>query len=338
MKILVADDEPISRHLLERFLRKWQYEVLVACDGSEAWQALEREDAPRLVILDWVMPGMDGAEICRKVRQQTDRPYTYILLLTGKSKKQDLVEGLEAGADDYLPKPFDKEELRVRLRAGRRILELQEQLIAGREGQKFQATHDALTGLWNRAGILEILEKEVARARRQSSPLSIVLADLDHFKRINDTYGHLAGDAVLREAAQRMRASVRSYDSVGRYGGEEFLIALPGSSTVNQAERIRASVGANPVDTPEAPITVTLSLGVAVWQEDGKATVDTLLRPADAALYRAKKAGRNRVELATAAEVLGEGGQEAERPNGLGGQSGMRGRGHSGVVPRTSRR
>jgi len=307
MKILIADDEPIVRYLLELFLRKWNYDVVVAADGEQAWQALKGENAPRLAILDWMMPGMDGVEICREVRKQAGQPYTYILLVTTKAQKQDIIEGLEAGADDYLAKPFESEELRVRLRAGRRILELQEQLIAAREVQQFQATHDSLTGLWNRVGILEILQKELARARREAGSVGVVLADLDHFKRVNDTYGHLAGDAALRETAQRMRNSVRAYDSVGRYGGEEFLIILPGCHppAVNQAERIRACVSAAPIDTPESPVTVTLSMGVANYEALQQPDMDTLLRAADAALYRAKNAGRNRVELATAAEFPG---------------------------------
>ncbi len=308
MKILIADDEPIVRYLLELFLRKWSYDVVVAADGGQAWEALKGENAPRLAILDWMMPGMDGVEICRQVRKQAGQPYTYILLVTTKAQKQDIIEGLEAGADDYLTKPFESEELRVRLRAGRRILELQEQLVATREALEFKATHDALTGLWNHAEILETLKKELARARREEAPVGVVLADLDNFKRVNDTYGHLAGDAALRETAQRMRNSVRAYDSLGRYGGEEFLIILPGCHppAVKQAERIRACVSAAPIDTPESPVTVTLSMGVANYEGMQQPDMDTLLRAADAALYRAKNAGRNRVELATSAEFSAE--------------------------------
>ena len=299
MKILVADDDAVSRRLLEVTLKKWGYDVVVAEDGDKAWDALQREDAPQLAILDWVMPGMDGPEICRQVRTFGDQRYIYLLLLTAKSEKEDLVKGMEAGADDFLSKPFDAQELRARLRAGIRILELQETL-------RVQAMHDSLTGLWNRAATFDFLRRELSRARRQRAPVSIVMADIDHFKRINDTHGHLAGDVVLREVAQRLSFSVRGYDVTGRFGGEEFLIVLPGctiQNAVDKAESLRACINQEPVDTPEGPIPVTLSLGVAVRDGAVKVDPDSLLRAADAALYRAKSGGRDRVELAAAEEL-----------------------------------
>jgi len=246
MRVLIADDSAVSRHLLEGTLRRWKYEVSVACDGSEAWAMLEQPDAPALAILDWMMPGLTGLDICRLVRKQNREPYTYILLLTSKSLKEDVVEGLEAGADDYVTKPFDQNELNVRLRAGRRIVELQAELLKAREELREQATHDSLTRIWNRPAILEILRREMGRASREAVPLSVVMVDLDHFKVINDTHGHVAGDAVLREAVRRMHASMRSYDAAGRYGGEEFLIVLPRcdrDSSCKQAERLRAEIG-----------------------------------------------------------------------------------------------
>jgi two-component system cell cycle response regulator len=299
VKILVADDDAVSRRLLEVTLKKWGYDVVVAEDGDKAWEVLQREDAPQLAILDWVMPGMDGPEICREVRTFGDQRYIYLLLLTAKSEKEDLVKGMEAGADDFLSKPFDAQELRARLRAGIRILELQETL-------RVQAMHDSLTGLWNRAATLDFLRRELNRGKRQGTPVTVVMADIDHFKRINDTHGHLAGDVVLREVAQRLSSSVRGYDVTGRFGGEEFLIVLPGCTiqdAVDKAESLRACINQEPVDTPEGPIPVTLSLGVAVRDGAVKVDPDSLLRAADAALYRAKSGGRDRVELAAAEEL-----------------------------------
>src|SRR5712691_10640744 len=251
MRILIADDSIVSRHLLDATLRKWGYEVVVACDGAEAWNALQGEDAPKLAILDWVMPGLTGLDVCRNVRADgKDKDiYTYILLLTSKSLREDLIEGMEAGADDYLTKPFDQHELKVRLRAGTRIIELQRELVGAREALREQATKDFLTRIWNRSSILDILGRELARGSRENRPVGVVLADLDHFKLVNDTYGHFAGDAVLREFARRMRSSICSYDAIGRYGGEEFLIVLPGCDadvTGKQAERMRLALASEP--------------------------------------------------------------------------------------------
>jgi PleD family two-component response regulator len=234
--------------LLDATLRKWGYEVVVACDGVEAWKVLSEDDAPRLAILDWVMPGMTGPEVCRNVRElaRDKENYTYILLLTSKSLKEDLIEGLEAGADDYITKPFDQHELKVRLRAGTRIIDLQRELIEAREELRDQATRDFLTRIWNRSSVLDTLHRELDRGKRDNKPVGVVLADLDHFKLVNDTYGHFAGDAVLREFARRMQISMRSYDTIGRYGGEEFLIILPGCDqpcTSGQAERLSVVYG-----------------------------------------------------------------------------------------------
>src|SRR5580693_8776454 len=209
MRILIADDSIVSRHLLDATLRKWGYEVVAACDGVEAWNILQAPDAPSLAILDWVMPGMTGPEVCRKVREYTKdskerENYTYILLLTSKSLKEDLIEGMESGADDYITKPFDQHELKVRLRAGTRLVELQAELFTAREALREQATKDWLTKLWNRSSIFDILTRELARSERDVCPVSVALLDLDHFKSINDTQGHHAGDIVLRDTASRM--------------------------------------------------------------------------------------------------------------------------------------
>jgi len=298
MKVLIADDEAISRRLLESLLRRWGYDVVVANDGLEASRILQLPGAPKLVVFDWMMPGLDGAQLCREVRERKQDPYTYILLLTGKRAKGDVIEGLEAGADDYITKPFEPQELKVRMRTGKRILCLQDQLIAAREALRDMAMHDSLTGLCNRAAILESLVAEVSRVQRQGSSLGIVLADLDNFKTINDTYGHHVGDEVLRQTANVLERSTRPYDCVGRQGGEEFLIILPGCNEMNaasQAERLRASVGQLSIDTPNGPARVTLSMGVTVFEQGAETAPDVLLRTADEALYRAKNAGRNQV-------------------------------------------
>jgi two-component system cell cycle response regulator len=299
LRILVAEDNPIFQSVLRSMLTKWGYDALVVHNGLEAWQVVQGPDAPRLAILDWMMPGMDGVEVCRHVRAEVREPYIYLLLLTARTAAQDLVEGMDAGADDYLTKPFNAHELRVRLRAGRRIIELQEQLLLTREALRLQATQDGLTGLLNRMAILEALKNELARADREPKPIATLMVDLDHFKQVNDTYGHLAGDAVLREAACRMKGAVRSYDAVGRYGGEEFLIVLPGcegSDAQAHAERIRQAIAGAPFPIFHGQaLRVTCSIGVSCRRSPAPSETDTLIRDADLALYQAKNAGRDQV-------------------------------------------
>ena len=308
MKVLIADDELVALRLLESSLRRWGYDVIVANDGYEAYQILLSPDAPKLAVLDWMMPGVDGTQLCHDIRQNKPEPYTYILLLTGKHAQDDIIAGLDAGADDYVTKPFAPAELKVRLRTGKRILYLQEQLINAREALRDQASHDQLTGLWNRAAILDILENELGRAQRQDASFAVAMADLDHFKQINDSFGHPTGDEVLRAAAKAMRESVRRYDSIGRYGGEEFLIVLPGcdrSNAIAHAERMRAAIARIAVQTPSGTVRATMSLGVAVADKDSAADAFALIQAADVALYRAKHDGRNRSEIAIPAAPAG---------------------------------
>jgi len=300
MRILIAEDDTVTRKLLEAHLAKWGHEVVVCSDGGQAWQVLCGEDPPKLVVLDWMMPEMDGVTLCSEIRKREKQPYTYVILLTSKSLKEDVVAGLEAGADDYIIKPFDVHELNVRIRAGTRIVRLQEDLISALRASEFQASHDALTGLWNRRAILEKIQQELDRSGRDGSNLGLVICDVDHFKQVNDNYGHLAGDAVLRELAKRIDSSLRSYDSVGRYGGEEFIILIPssdGAGAAELAERLRASIADPPMQTNEGEFRCTMSFGATALNERQDFDLNSLIKEADEALLMAKNRGRNRVEL-----------------------------------------
>ncbi|HEX3726159.1 MAG TPA: diguanylate cyclase [Pirellulales bacterium] len=303
MKVLIADDEILIRGLLEKSLRQWGYEVVVARDGIEAARILEAADAPQLVLLDWLMPGLDGLELCRRVRAHDRERYTYIVILTAKCNKDDLVNGFEAGADDYIIKPFDAQELQLRLRTGERILRLQTQLIQARDELRNQGMRDPLTRLWNCNAILDILGQELDQARRQQTSVGVILLDLDYFKRVNDTYGHLIGNTVLCELAGVMVNATRPYDAVGRQGGEEFLIVLPGCDqhgALSQAEQMRMTISRMTVNTDAGPVRMTASLGVAVAGPSEVTDITALLREADDAMYRAKRRGRNCIESSNA--------------------------------------
>jgi two-component system, cell cycle response regulator len=306
MKMLIADDDPVWRRMIEAMVKQWGDEPVVVADGDQAWSALQGDDRPSMAILDWLMPGLDGLEICRRLRETGASPYVYVLLLTAKDSKADLVQAFEAGADDFIKKPFDPEELRARLRAATRMLDLQAALLKAQDDLRILATRDALTGLFNRRAILDMLDRELARAQRESSCLAVLVADVDHFKVVNDTYGHGAGDAVLRQVSERMLGSVRTYDSVGRYGGEELLLVLPHceeAEALGTAERTRASIEAAPCRDGEQEIPVRVSIGLATSRTLGVFDAKALIYAADAALYRAKNGGRNRCERATARDL-----------------------------------
>ena len=302
MRVLIAEDDPVTLRELEVLLAQWGYEPITCSNGEAAWQILCRDDPPPMAVIDWIMPGIDGVKLCQQVREQRSEPYTYIILLTVKDRKEDVIQGLEAGADDYVTKPFNALELRARLNTGRRIVELQRELIAAREELRMQATHDWLTGLWNRKAVLDILERELNRATRKETSVAVIMVDLDKFKPVNDTYGHLAGDSVLREAARRMRSAVRAYDAVGRFGGDEFLIVLSEcdeSSALRLAERLNI-VLSEPFPLPNSDVCLHLggSFGVATAFGISNTTADELIRAADAALYRAKNSKTERIALA----------------------------------------
>ncbi len=304
--VLIAEDDPIFRRVLQSWFTRWDYQVTAVENGLDAWEILQKDDAPQLAMLDWIMPGLDGIELCRRIRGGDNGAYRYVILLTAKDHKEDVVAGLEAGADDYLTKPFDVEELRARVRAGKRILDLQAALIRAQSASQFEAAHDGLTAIWNRSAILDLLIGEMERSRRNRDSMGIIMADIDFFKNVNDSHGHLVGDAVLREVGHRLQSGLRSYDSVGRYGGEEFLIVVPGCDALNlqvTAERLRRRVADQPIDTTAGPIPITLSLGLAATQitVSGLIGREALLHDADQALYAAKAGGRNRVEIAPVA-------------------------------------
>jgi two-component system cell cycle response regulator len=295
-RILVAEDDPIMRTILETWLLDWGYNVVMAEDGAKAWKLLQQVKPPDLIIVDWMMPEMDGPELCRRIRSSKRERYQYVLLATSKNDRKDVVAGFDAGADDYLTKPFDKDELRARLRVARRILTLQHNLIRAQEELRFQADHDVLTGIWNRGALLQLLNREIERSARTQAATAVMMVDLDHFKKVNDTYGHLAGDAVLKETTLRMTRAVRLYDLVGRFGGEEFVLVLPDcdvDQVLTTAERIRFAIAAEPVRALGAEIPVTASIGATV-ASSATISATELLATADTALYQAKNAGRNR--------------------------------------------
>jgi two-component system, cell cycle response regulator len=314
VRILIADDDPVPTRLLEATLTRLGHEVLVTDNGTDALAALVQPNAPRMAILDWMMPGLDGLAVCRAVREQISH-YVYVLLLTSRSGREDVAAGLGAEADDFLTKPFDVNELQARVRSGERVLQLQEKLLAAQEALRHEATHDHLTQIWNRGRILDHLGQELARARTGRTRLTTAVADLDHFKHINDTYGHGAGDRVLRDAAIRLQSVLRKGDSVGRYGGEEFLLVLPSCDRVGAfaiAERARLAFERPFALNAQSTIQVTLSLGFASTHPGGGDGA-LLIQAADRALYQAKALGRNRVEVGTIESTLTDA-DEGNRP------------------------
>jgi diguanylate cyclase (GGDEF)-like protein len=302
MKILIADDGPVSLRMMERTLQQSGYEVVTVPDGRQAARELCQPDGPRLALIDWMMPQLDGPGVCRQVRATREGAYVYIVLLTAKQSSEDIVEGLKAGADDYLTKPCHPAELQARLHTGRRILQLEDKLVEAREQMRFKATHDSLTSLWDRGAVLTLLRSELSRSQRERTPVSLLLCDLDHFKQINDSHGHLIGDEVLQEVSKRLVDSVRLHDAVGRYGGEEFLIVLSGcaaDSLRDRAEHVRRSIGSQPILTQSGPISISLSIGATTIEDaDPALPIEPFLKQADDALYRAKAVGRNQVVYA----------------------------------------
>jgi len=301
--VLVAEDNPVSRKLLEKALHKAGYEVVAVENGRVALDYLKKTFCP-IVLTDWMMPEMDGPDLCRAIRASEFQGYVFVILLTAKDSKTDIIEGLEAGADDYLTKPFNPAELMARLNTGKRILELERSLRKANEEIRQLSITDPLTGAFNRGYLNDHLPQELKRTLRYGRSLSLILCDIDHFKTVNDNYGHQAGDMVLKDFSRRLMGSVRKdLDWVARYGGEEFLIVLPetdlsGASLVG--ERIRKAVERAPIELQSNLIRITASFGVtSIESIDNKADdfCDDLIKRADDMLYLAKSEGRNRVKV-----------------------------------------
>jgi two-component system chemotaxis response regulator CheY len=291
MRILIVEDDPISRRVLEANLIEWGYDVMTVSDGEAAMEILGQPESPSLVISDWMMPRMDGLTLCRTIRGMATTDYIYFIILTARGEKKDIIEGLEAGADDFLTKPFNQEELKYRTRIGERILNLERRI-------KELANTDPLTGMLNRRAFMERMAQEMSRARREAKPLSLVLTDIDHFKRVNDTYGHQAGDRVLLRLARAVSDAVRTEDVVARYGGEEFVVILRNidvAGAVILAERLRQLVEQLEVEHEGRRLRVTASFGCACLDCCVERTGQTLIATADMRLFEAKRAGRNRV-------------------------------------------
>jgi two-component system cell cycle response regulator len=299
MKILIAEDDLISCRILEKNLGNWGYEVVLAKSGEEAWVALKDEDL-RMAILDWMMPGMKGVEICKKLRHRKRSRYTYIILLSAKDRKQDIIAGLSSGADDYMTKPVNFLELKARLQTGKRIVDLEDKLLLIQSQLKDIASRDSLTKLWNRAEIIKFLREELDRSGRESKPVGVIMADVDYFKKINDVFGHDIGDVALLQIVSRITRKVRTSDKVGRYGGDEIIIILPNCAQTEMkkvAERLRFSVARRGIKTQLDTIPLTISLGGACSDNIPQPTAEKLIKASDKALLDAKNQGRNCVVM-----------------------------------------
>lgn len=291
MKVLIAEDDPVSRRLLESFLHEWGYEVVITADGGAAWEAMLNPDAPNLVISDWMMPNMTGIELCTHIRAMKKSRYTYFIVLTTKAEKQDVIEGLQAGADDFLIKPFDQNELRYRLKIGERIIRLEHRILE-------LANTDALTGMLNRRAFMERVEHEIQRSLRENTSFALIMVDIDYFKKINDRFGHQAGDLVLQKFSERLTESSRPYDIVARYGGEEFIVCVPGADGFEAeliAKRLRQKVEEMKIILPDYSrgVRITASFGTTSLLLESDDCLSLIIKRADEALYRAKAQGRN---------------------------------------------
>ena len=300
--VLIVEDNPASRKLLEKFLVKAGYSVTSVDNGRKALEMFREKFFP-FIITDWKMPEMDGLELCNTIRESVFSGYVYIILLTGMDSRDDVITGLEAGVDDYLTKPFNQAELIARLSTGTRILELEKSLKKANEEIKQLSVTDSLTGCYNRGYIIEHLPREIAKAKRYRRPLSLILCDIDHFKRVNDTCGHQTGDRVLQEFVRWITESIRSdVDWLARYGGEEFLVVLPETDVAETnilAERLRGVTAQRVIETEGKEIHLTASFGVTGYDpnlHEGTILPDALIAKADTLLYRAKHEGRNRVK------------------------------------------
>jgi diguanylate cyclase (GGDEF)-like protein len=305
VKLLIADDDRTTRSILNVLTAKWGYQPVLAEDGEQAIAMMQAQDPPRLLLLDWEMPGIDGLTVCRRLRNIETQDPPFIILLTVRHDSHDVVAGLDAGANDYVAKPFDREELRARLKVGRRMLDLQSQLQTTQHKLNLSSTHDTLTGLLNRDTLLAELKRELARARREHTHLCLGLCDIDEFRRINDGYGHLAGDAVLRALAMHLRQTLRPYDRIARYGGEEFLIMTSGlpEDCHKMLERVRISIESTRFEFQNLAMPLALSIGGVCFRPDIDGyDIKELLGLAGEALAQAKAQGANQTVVKHASE------------------------------------
>lgn len=298
-RILLVDDEPTQRLIMARLLKRAGYEVETAGNGREALGKLETGEF-QLMITDWEMPEMDGIALCSAVRALQNKAYVYIILLTARDAIEHVVTGLQAGADDYLTKPVIEPELMARLNTGKRIVTLERSLRAANEENRRLSITDPLTGAYNRRYLMEQLPREIDRAARYGRQLSVVMCDVDYFKKINDTHGHHIGDEVLKWFVANLNKTVRGSDWVARYGGEEFVVVLPETNVASSAiaaEHLRAQVAAEPFCAGETSFAVTASFGASGWKAivPGGSTLDALMAKCDAGVYASKAAGRNKV-------------------------------------------
>ncbi|MFW1677374.1 diguanylate cyclase [Pontibacter sp. JAM-7] len=296
MKLLIADDDATSRTMLMMLSRQWGFDPVMAEDGLTAWRAMQVEEAPSMLLLDWEMPGLNGIELCQKIRAKFIDSPPYIILLTSRNRVEDVVAGLDQGANDYIAKPFENAELHARIRVGQRLLQMQSELHAAYANLEYRASHDDLTGLYNRRAIYDGVGVEQARAARQDEAFCIALCDVDFFKQVNDTHGHAAGDQVLIEVANRLCDTLRPYDLIGRYGGEEFMIVLSTSRSqiCSLFERLRNHIASVPFRVDGVSLNITVSTGICIIDpHQSSLSVDELVALADKALYKAKSDGRN---------------------------------------------
>jgi two-component system chemotaxis response regulator CheY len=298
MKILIADDDFISSKALETNLKEWGYDVVSARDGNQAWELVKTNDI-RLAILDWNMPGIDGIELSYRIRNENlkeDSKYTYIILLTGRGGQDDIIQGLSTGADDYMTKPYSFVELKYRVQNGERIIKNEDKRIR-------LASLDNLTKLWNRNKIFDFLDSELKRGERENTPTGVVMIDIDHFKRINDRYGHLIGDEVLVEVADRLKNAIRPYDRIGRYGGDEIFVVLPNCGNKEAriiAKRLYDSIAKEKIATEVGSLKINISIGCVSNEKFLQVSKMELIQASDTALLSAKKKGRDRIILSRA--------------------------------------
>ncbi|MFT6552460.1 MAG: diguanylate cyclase (GGDEF)-like protein [Zhongshania marina] len=292
MDVLIVDDDAITRFALSAAVEEWGFVPVLAENADQALKTLATETTPHLLIIDWSMPGMSGPDLCKTIRKREDGQFFYILMLTGKEGNEAIIEAMEAGADDFLSKPFDHRVLKVRIAAGSRIVRLEQTLNQ-------LASRDALTQCWNRRMIDELFANSIAESTRKRSKFSVMVLDIDHFKRVNDTFGHSGGDAALKHVVNILNTNLREYDQVGRYGGEEFVILLPATDRNEAwgvAERIRSAIQFQPtILNDDLKIELTVSIGIAEFDRSRDANQSAFFERADKALYTAKQTGRNRI-------------------------------------------